>query len=105
MEANEAGLASPTREALDSAAVSFFEDLFSMKVLEFVHDIQRTIGSSSVSEKQFVKEGSATQEEVRFVSLCWCIFPSVQRMVYSGSCAGTSVAGTSVAGTSLMCTC
>jgi len=64
IEANAAGFASPPREALDSAAITFFEGVFATKVLEFVHDIQRTISSSSAREALLVREGSASQAEV-----------------------------------------
>jgi hypothetical protein len=64
MQAKEQGLAAPMREQVDSAALEFFENLLSMKVLEFVHDIRRTLGSSGVIERDAVLEGAATQDEV-----------------------------------------
>ena len=64
IRAKETGLSAPPKEQIDAAAVNFFEELLSLKVIEFVDDIQRTLGSSGAFERNAVLEGAASQDEV-----------------------------------------
>ncbi|KAL1527844.1 hypothetical protein AB1Y20_009223 [Prymnesium parvum] len=63
-QAKEEQLPAPKSSQVATSATEFFENMFSMKVLETVGDIRSTLGSSGAVERDALLGGSATQAEV-----------------------------------------
>lgn len=57
------GRPAPSPEEVAAATHVFFDDFFSMKVLEQAYDIRRMLGSSGAFEQQALEEGTASQED------------------------------------------
>jgi len=58
------GRPAPHVEDVEEAARFFFDDFFSMRVLEAVHDIRKNTASTGDAERVAVREGTADEEVV-----------------------------------------
>jgi DNA polymerase epsilon subunit 1 len=60
----QGGRSAPTQEATERKAISFFNDFFSMKVLEEVDRIRRTLPSTGSAERRALLDGTASDEVI-----------------------------------------
>jgi len=60
----QGGRSTPTQEETERKAISFFNDFFSMKVLEEVDRIRRTLPSTGSAERRALLDGTASDEVI-----------------------------------------
>jgi DNA polymerase epsilon subunit 1 len=63
LKAAAEGRAAPSLDEVTAASETFFEGLFSTKVLEYVDEIRRNLSSCGVADQLAVTEGRATAEQ------------------------------------------
>jgi DNA polymerase epsilon subunit 1 len=62
--AEERGRDAPELEEVEEATKVFFDDYFSMRLIEHVHNIRKTIPSTGDAERLAVRDGTATDDVV-----------------------------------------
>lgn len=63
-KAEAEGRAAPTTTEVIDEAKRFFDDFFSMRVLEEIDEIRKTIGSTGDKERRAIREGTADEEVI-----------------------------------------
>lgn len=64
IEAEKDGRDAPALEEVEAHAKDFFDEFFSMRLLEQVHEIRKTIPSTGRAEREAVRDGSASADVV-----------------------------------------
>ena len=62
IDAEAEGRDAPAVEAVEAHAKAFFDDFLSMRLLEQVHHIRKTIPSTGDAERQAMRDGTASEE-------------------------------------------
>ena len=64
IDAEAEGRDAPGLEAVEAHAKAFFDDFFSMRLLEQVHHIRKTVPSTGDAERTALREGTATDDVI-----------------------------------------
>jgi len=72
LEAKDQGRPAPSRSEVEAAAIIFFEEILSIKVLDVVHEIGRGHGSCYVDEERSELDSGGPQEKEHSAALEYC---------------------------------